>query len=158
MKRRCTAHLSDGSGRRCKLAPVKGASVCHKHGGGAPQVKRTARQRLDALVDPALSNLERALVKAADRGAELSTPALRAAAMCLDRAGYPAGVQVQVEDHRESRAWAQYATAEERRQLLAIMERCQRRMEGQERAAGNGSEPAATTPPAPKATPEVLEL
>jgi len=45
IKRRCTGH-SSRTGKPCKLAPVHGATVCHKHGGSAPQVKRAAARRL----------------------------------------------------------------------------------------------------------------
>ena len=43
--RRCIGH---SQGRPCKLFPVKGAKVCHKHGGRAPQVKAAAKRRLQA--------------------------------------------------------------------------------------------------------------
>lgn len=45
MKRQCTGH-SSRTGEPCKLSPVKGSSVCHKHGGRAPQVKAKAEYRL----------------------------------------------------------------------------------------------------------------
>jgi len=45
IKPRCTGH-SSRTGAPCKLAPVRGTSVCHKHGGSAPQVKRAAARRL----------------------------------------------------------------------------------------------------------------
>ena len=35
-------------GERCKRAPVKGASVCSKHGGNAPQVRSSAARRVKA--------------------------------------------------------------------------------------------------------------
>lgn len=45
MKPRCTGHSSQ-TGEPCKLYPVKGAKVCHKHGGRARQVKAKAQMRL----------------------------------------------------------------------------------------------------------------
>lgn len=45
IKPRCTGH-SSRTGAPCKLSPVHGATVCHKHGGSAPQVKRAAARRL----------------------------------------------------------------------------------------------------------------
>ena len=45
IKRRCTGH-SSRTGKPCKLSPVHGATVCHKHGGSAPQVKRAAERRV----------------------------------------------------------------------------------------------------------------
>jgi len=51
---RCTARAK-GTGQRCKRRPIPGGSVCVKHGGGAPQVKDAARDRLRAMVYPALA-------------------------------------------------------------------------------------------------------
>lgn len=45
MKPRCTGH-SSRTGDPCKLWPVKGSTVCHKHGGAAPQVRKKATLRL----------------------------------------------------------------------------------------------------------------
>lgn len=42
---RCSA-TSKRSGERCKASPVRGATVCNKHGGSAPQVKRKAAERV----------------------------------------------------------------------------------------------------------------
>ena len=44
-RRRCKAR-SKGSGEQCKRSPVAGAEVCLAHGGGAPQVKAKAAERL----------------------------------------------------------------------------------------------------------------
>ena len=57
--RRCTAK-SSWSKQRCKKAAILGGTVCHTHGGGAPQVKRKAKERLEDLIDP-----DRALREAA---------------------------------------------------------------------------------------------
>jgi hypothetical protein len=58
------------------------------HGGAAPQVRQAAAARLAALVDPALDTLQRAL-----RSSDLGV-AVRAARDVLDRAGYRASTQV----------------------------------------------------------------
>ena len=57
--RRCTAK-STRSHQRCKKAASLGGTVCQTHGGGSPQVKRKAAERLADLIDP-----DRALREAA---------------------------------------------------------------------------------------------
>lgn len=44
-ERQCTA-TAKGSGNRCKRTPAPGATVCVKHGGGAPQVRAAAERRV----------------------------------------------------------------------------------------------------------------
>ena len=88
--RRCTAK-SARSGERCKRAPILGGSVCPTHGGRAPQVIRSAKERLAVLVDPALDGLARAL-----KGKDIHA-VVRAAKEILDRAGYPAAKYVQLD-------------------------------------------------------------
>ena len=104
MDRRCTAR-SKRSGQRCKRRPIPGGSVCVMHGGKAPQVKLAAKDRLAALVDPAIDALQRALDHR-DINA-----AIRAAKDLLDRAGFAAPKQMQVgvdaeppSNHEEHRA------------------------------------------------------
>ena len=53
----CSAHRTNGE--PCKNAPIKGGSVCAKHGGSAGQVRRKAQERMLALVSPALARLEK---------------------------------------------------------------------------------------------------
>jgi len=45
VKQRCTGH-SSRTGEPCKLWPVKGSTVCHKHGASAKQVRAKAQQRV----------------------------------------------------------------------------------------------------------------
>lgn len=40
------------AGTPCQRFPIAGATVCRKHGGAAPQVKRKAAERLADLIDP----------------------------------------------------------------------------------------------------------
>jgi hypothetical protein len=81
--RRCRAK-SHRSGERCKKAAINGGTVCQTHGGGAPQVKAKAAERLAALVDPAIDTL--------DKSMKVDNPAvaLAAAKDVLDRAGHKA--------------------------------------------------------------------
>jgi hypothetical protein len=54
-KRQCTA--TNRRGARCKKPPILGGFVCEMHGGGAPQVRQKANERLAALVVPAVARL-----------------------------------------------------------------------------------------------------
>jgi hypothetical protein len=50
----------DGKALRkpCEAWAIHGGFVCVKHGGSAPQVKKRAMRRFNALVDPAMTELE----------------------------------------------------------------------------------------------------
>jgi hypothetical protein len=80
-RQRCTAHISDGS-RQCERWAINGSTVCATHGGQAPQVKKSARERLAELVDPALKGLHRAL-----KSGEIPS-IVKAAQIVLDRTGF----------------------------------------------------------------------
>lgn len=87
----CTAH-SKATGLRCKQRPIPGATVCHWHGGGAPQVQQAARERLFAMANPALAQLLRICRKGEDDDVRL-----RAARDILDRIGLAATAKTAVE-------------------------------------------------------------
>jgi len=53
--RRCTAHLADGSGKRCGAWAMAGQAVCVAHGGATPEGRAAGLARLRALVEPVLS-------------------------------------------------------------------------------------------------------
>jgi len=57
--RKCRAHTSGlhGAKRPCRNWAIKGGTVCPYHGGKAPQVKAAAQRRLQAMLDPALTEL-----------------------------------------------------------------------------------------------------
>jgi hypothetical protein len=76
----CTAR-SKRSGKRCRRSKYPGATVCVMHGAGAPQVQLAARERIAALVHPALDRLQRALKSNDANG-------VRAAIDLLNRAGF----------------------------------------------------------------------
>lgn len=76
--RRCTA--TNRQGTQCARAPIRGGSVCRLHGGGAPQVKQKAEERLRALVDPALTRLNELMVQT-----EYPSVAIAATKDVLDR-------------------------------------------------------------------------
>lgn len=98
--RQCTA-TSKQSGERCKRAPIVGGFVCEMHGGKAPEVRKSARERLLAMVDPALDALLRALKTGPPcehcgrSDADRDPAVLRAVQLVLDRAGYHPTLTVQ---------------------------------------------------------------
>jgi phosphopentomutase len=67
---------------------IPGGTVCHYHGGAAPQVQQKAKERLAALVDPAINRLTK-LLKAKNEKV-----ALGAVKDVLDRNGFKPSVKV----------------------------------------------------------------
>src|SRR3990167_210771 len=70
------AHTS--SGRCCRNAAIKGGTVCPMHGGSAPQVIASAKQRLLEAAEPAVRTLRKA-IGAVDKDRQPSAVAVRAA-------------------------------------------------------------------------------
>lgn len=75
---------------RCKRPAIPGGTVCRFHGGGAPQVAAKAKERLAALVDPAITRLGELLEQRKN-----DPVALAAAKDILDRAGHKAPAKVE---------------------------------------------------------------
>jgi len=80
---RCTAHKKDGT--PCGRWPVKGATVCPKHGGAAPQVRKKAQERLFAAADVLMAQLLKIATSAESEAVRLT-----ATKDALDRAGFGA--------------------------------------------------------------------
>lgn len=80
-KPKCKAHKKDGT--PCGRWPVRGSTVCPKHGGSAPQVRRKAAERLAAAADVLMAQL-------LGIAASAESEAVRLAAIkdALDRAGF----------------------------------------------------------------------
>ncbi len=89
-RRQCTA-TAKGTGKQCKRSPIPGGTVCVKHGGGAPQVKKAARERLNDLVVPAIKGLRKSL-KSKDDNTVTKT-----AQVILDRTGFHPSVKLEVD-------------------------------------------------------------
>lgn len=92
--RQCSAHSKNHKGQ-CKQAPILGGTVCHMHGGRAPQVKAKALERLADLIDPDRALREAAALAYSDMSAfydeagEIKpmkdwTPQMRAAVQSLE--------------------------------------------------------------------------
>ena len=58
---KCTA-MSKQAKRRCRQPAIRGGTVCRFHGGAAPQAKLAAKDRIAALVDPAVSQKQGFLI------------------------------------------------------------------------------------------------
>jgi len=82
-RRKCSAH-NRHSKLPCQNPAIRGGTVCRMHGGSAPHVKENARERLAALVDPAITRMGSLI------GHKQPGVALMAAKDILDRTGYKA--------------------------------------------------------------------
>jgi len=78
----CKARRTNG--QPCKNAPIKGGTVCARHGGGAPQVREKANQRLLEMVMPALARIRKIILNPNTSDAD----ALKAAREVLNRTGF----------------------------------------------------------------------
>lgn len=132
--RRCTAH-SSRTGEPCKKLAIRGGVVCRSHGGGSPQARLKARERLDAMVEPALTDLQWA-IRTAKKNQDVQA-VLRAVFGILDRTGFPAGLKVDLEADPD--------------QILA-------RILGVEVSELPGNEPIDVTPEQPRALPAAPHL
>lgn len=81
---RCHAKRTNGV-TPCKSWAIVGATVCRKHGGGAPQVREAARKRILAFAPIAVQQLQQLAT-----GAMSEAVRARAAIDLLDRAGLKA--------------------------------------------------------------------
>lgn len=57
MTQQCTA-TAKSTGERCENPPIKGGTVCHQHGGAAPQVKEKAQERLNQMADEVTADMQ----------------------------------------------------------------------------------------------------
>jgi hypothetical protein len=90
--RRCTATTKHGpnAGKRCGGRPIRGGTVCMKHGGAAPQVRAKAERQLQA----ARNELMEILLGIARNA--VHPDQFRALTWALERAGFRAGVELSV--------------------------------------------------------------
>ena len=87
---RCSA--TKRNGEPCNRYALKGATVCTSHGGNLPSIRESAREKLLALVLPAISELEQVLSSATTAPSEK----LRAIQIILDRTGYGTKSELEV--------------------------------------------------------------
>jgi hypothetical protein len=110
--RRCVA--TNRAGEQCRRAPIRGGAVCPMHGGGIPAVKQAAKERLLAMVEPALDVLYRATRSAPPcehcgrSDADRDPTAVRAAGMILDRAGLSPALAVTLTQEQPAAPYLQW--------------------------------------------------
>jgi len=98
--RQCIA--TSRNGERCRRPPTVGGFSCHFHGGASPGAKQAARQRLLAMVEPALDALLRMLQQrppcphCGRTDADRDPVVLRAAQVVLDRTGFHPSMTLEV--------------------------------------------------------------
>lgn len=95
MKRsRCTAK-SKTTGKQCAQLAILGGNVCRFHGGAAPQVQRTAKERIAAAALLSLTGLELDAKELAKRGTRGDKVKYLVAKDLLDRAGFKPKIEVE---------------------------------------------------------------
>ena len=126
-KRQCRA-VSKTSGKQCQSPPIIGGFVCRIHGGANPIAIDKARQRLRALVDPAIDALTRTITMAyADPCKECGGPTdakmmsvvVKASQLVLDRCGYGPKKEVEHSFKKGPEGWEQYLLDGEVEQIQA---------------------------------------
>lgn len=68
----CTA-TAKSTGERCQNSAIKGGTVCHQHGGAAPQVKQKAQERLDRMADEVTADVQEIIDDLVDMYEEADT-------------------------------------------------------------------------------------
>ncbi len=130
--RQCTA--KNRKGERCGRASALGQFQCDQHGGKAPLSIAAGRERMAALVEPAMDVLFRATRNAPPcelcgrSDADRDPTAVRAAGMILDRCGYNAKLTVEHEQAPAIPAWTQYLTDDQIAQISVWVKEARQRM------------------------------
>jgi hypothetical protein len=130
--RYCTA--TNRNGEPCGRSPIKGGTVCHFHGGAAPQARRAAQLRLLSLIEPSFAVVADFLTprepcKACGRSDKDRDPAvLRAAQIVLDRTGFHPSISVQTSRAESRPQWVSWLTDEQLVQVSEWIAEAKRRM------------------------------
>ena len=109
---------SKSTGKQCGRQAIRGANVCHFHGGASPQVQQSARRRLAILVDPAIDIFQKILQpgKGYTVKRELQVTVARDV---LDRAGLKSKDEILL-THEFDESRFQHMSDEEIVQLVAL--------------------------------------
>lgn len=97
---RCTAKKR-GTDERCKKPAIKGGTVCRLHGGSAPQVQRSARERFNDLIDPMI-NITHKLAERAQKGELTAQEQIALVKFIADRTGFVPGQKI---EHNGKTTW-----------------------------------------------------
>jgi hypothetical protein len=120
-------------GNRCGRASALFQFVCDHHGAKAPLSIKAGKERMAALVEPALDVLFRATCNAPPcevcgrSDADRDPTAVRAAGMILDRCGYHPSLTIQ-QQPAETVDWARWLTDSECEALSEMIDRAKKRM------------------------------
>jgi hypothetical protein len=131
--RRCTA--LNRAGGRCGRASALGQFVCDHHGAKAPLSIQAGRERMAALVEPAMEVLFRATRNAPPcevcgrSDSDRDPTAVRAAGMILDRCGYHPKFVVEHERPQESTDWVRWMPTDRLEQIAAWMDEARQLMQ-----------------------------
>jgi len=129
--RQCTAMNREGN--RCGRASALFQFVCDHHGAKAPLSIKAGKERMAALVEPALDVLFRATCNAPPcevcgrSDADRDPTAVRAAGMILDRCGYHPSLTIQ-QQPAETADWSRWLTDSECEAMSEMIDRAKKRM------------------------------
>ncbi len=84
LRSRAQCNYTKRNGERCKKPPIHGTTVCDRHGGAARHIRVKAQARLDAMIMPAITELNRILLKPDTTDADRT----RIGLAILDRTGF----------------------------------------------------------------------
>jgi hypothetical protein len=132
-RRLCNA--TNRNGAPCGRTPLIGGVRCQFHGGASPVAEQARRERLLAMVDPALDRLLRMFESAPPcetcgrSDADRDPTVLKAIQLVLDRSGFHPTLAVQATrpDDGDEADWAPFLTDEEIATVMTICARAAQR-------------------------------
>lgn len=134
LARRCKAK-SKHTQEQCRNAPMVAQYVCRNHGGASPQAKKSAKERLMTLVDPAIDALLRALksrpacMACGRSDADRDPVVIRASQIVLDRTGHGPKATLSLGKSEDDDArWMEFLTDDELLLVEGVIAKAEGRM------------------------------